>query len=775
MLQYTVIGNTVVKYNKNRDEYYTIPMYSANAIEIKFILDDSWKEYVITAQISNGEKTYNLLLQNNTAFIPADITTGIWNVSIFGIKGEEKRNTTIPSDFCVVEEGFKSDGQPPIPPEPDLYQKLLSEIQKGIEIAQSVRNDADAGKFDGEDGNGIERIELVNKVDKVTTYKIIFTNGEEFEYQITDGADGKNGVDGVGIKKIELVEKIEKTARYKITLTDGNYFEYEVLDGENGKNGITPEITINATVNNTTGTPSVSVEKTGTIENPIFNLSFKNLKGEKGENGRDGTDGKSATITIGEVKTVDPDNPAIVTNTGNETDAVFNFEIPRGKDGQNAEIDLKTLEKVAIKTFIDGNPAMSGSSAEWRIPLIEAYGKSTQGADPTPQSPQEIKSPAVTAVKGTGKNLFKMPQVKEWTKFNIEYVQEIDNGLICKPKGTYANCKSGLFKLKPNTNYSLSGYIESDNLHQSIGIRLFKNILNVPDVDRQVTIAIRKPVSAKNVKVNANFVTDELKDTDEFYLQLACSWQTDDISEVKFTKIQIEYGTTATEYESYKEKTISLSTPVTLRGIPSESGNVTIDDTKYLSDYIGKKEGVYGVFRKTREDFDDGSQNWSAYVSPLDGGFTKPFLKSAKLRLPGICNQGKVSTIQVSGQKNTIMIGFNNTVLYFLGNTFYNPDLPDKGLANWKAHLAENPLKIIAVADEEFFEPLPETDQQALADLKTFYPTSIISWETEDGIGAWTRAEIIHDPTNYIDEKLGQITAQQTALQAEILKIGGSI
>lgn len=637
MLQYAVVENTVVKYNKNRDEYYTIPMYSANAIEIKFILDDSWKEYVITAQISNGEKTYNLLLQNNTAFIPADITAGIWNVSIFGVKGEEKRNTTIPSDFCVVEEGFKSDGQPPIPPEPDLYQKLLSEIQKGIEIAQSVRNDADAGKFDGEDGNGIERIELVNKVDKVTTYKIIFTNSEEFEYQITDGADGKNGIDGVGIKKIELVEKIEKTARYKITLTDGNYFEYEVLDGENGKNGITPEITLNATVNNSTGVPSVSIEKTGTIGNPIFNLSFENLKGEKGENGRDGTDGsngidgidgKSATITIGEVKTVDPDNPAIVTNTGNETDAIFNFEIPRGKDGQSAEIDLKTLEKVAIKTFIEGNPAMSGSSAEWRVPQIEAYGKSTQGAEPTPEAPQEIKSSVVKGIK----------------------------------------------------------------------------------------------------------ITDGAE----------------------------------------QEQSIPLSIPITLRGIPSESGNITIDGQKYLSDYIGQKEGIYGVFRKTREDIVDGSQNWSIYVSPLDGGFTKPFLKSAKLRLPGICNQGKVPTIQVSGQ-NIIIIGFNNTFLYFIGNTFYNSDLPDKGLANWKAHLAENPLKIITVADEETFEPLPAEDAQALANLKTFYPTSIISWETEDGAGAWTRAQIIHDPTNYIDEKLGQITAQQTALQAEILKIGGSM
>ena len=290
MLQYTVVENTVVKYNKNRDEYYTIPMYSANAIEIKFILDDSWKEYVVTVQISNGEKTYNLLLENNTAFIPADITAGIWNVSIFGVKGEEKRNTTIPSDFCVVEEGFKSDGQPAIPPEPDLYQKLLSEIQKGIEIAQSVRNDADVGKFNGEDGNGIERIELVNKVDKVTTYKIIFTNGEEFEYQIVDGADGKNGVDGItptigenGNWFIGDVDTGKPARGEKGEQGEQGLQGIQGIAGQDGKDGTTPDISINATVNNTTGTPSVSVEKTGTIENPIFNLSFKNLKGENAE------------------------------------------------------------------------------------------------------------------------------------------------------------------------------------------------------------------------------------------------------------------------------------------------------------------------------------------------------------------------------------------------------------------------------------------------------------------------------------------------------------
>ena len=43
--------------------------------------------------------------------------------------------------------------------------------------------------------------------------------------------------------------------------------------------------------------------------------------------------GPGATIRIGEVVLVDSDKPLKVTNSGTETDAVLNFEIPRGKDG----------------------------------------------------------------------------------------------------------------------------------------------------------------------------------------------------------------------------------------------------------------------------------------------------------------------------------------------------------------------------------------------------------------------------------------------------------
>lgn len=898
MLQYTVIENTVVKYNKNRDEYYTIPMYSVNAIEIQFILDDSWKDYVITAQISNGEKTYNLLLENNTAFIPADITEGLWNVSIFGVKGEEKRNTTIPSNFIVVNEGFKNDGQPAIPPEPDLYQKLLVEIQKGIDIAQSVKDDADAGSFDG---NGIKEIKLINKVDKVANYKIIFTNGTEFDYQITDGTDGINGVDGVGIKKIEFVEKIDKTAKYKITLTNGNYFEYEILDGENGKDGITPEITVNATVNNNTGTPNVSIEKTGTAENPIFNLSFQNLKGEKGadgQNGADGIDGKSATITIGTVTTVSPDTPASVTNTGTDTDAIFNFEIPKGADGSGASIDYTEVEKLAIKTTIEGNPAMSSSSAEWRVPLIEGYGQSTQVTATGAQllNPLDVKKGLLTdimgtvSVSGTNGQLYRtiFLNLKQGNyNFNIKsgiktltIVRNVKNGeldqsftSIAENGYTFSPEENGVFGISFRFNdkseftdeelYMLnSGSISLDyepytggapspspeypqEIKSSVvtGVKVMgKNLFDISalekdgsfDVEENKITFIKKTANnsliildnvafweaailkspIKKIIIHCEglgssvnliaieimaFTDDSPTITKRFYMSTGGNGSVKPLNAVdvsSLTKIQscrlivsykngeIDYPNgwakgimvefnedpkNPSPYEFFKLREYRLSAPVTLRGIPSESGNVTIDGQKHLSDYIGQKDGVYGVLRKIQSIMLTGDRTWGASQS---GDLTYRFSQTGNFvnQAVGYCDKLPWVTIGLSVDKE--LIGISSNIIYVRVKKERLFDGTSSSFKNW---ISENPLKIITVANEETFEPLPEADQQALKDLKTFYPTSIISWETEDGTGAWTRVEIIHDPTNYIDEKLAEITAQQTALQADILKIGGSI
>lgn len=58
--------------------------------------------------------------------------------------------------------------------------------------------------------------------------------------------------------------------------------------GGSGEGGI-QDIIINASVDETTGIPTVDVTKSGTAKNPVYLFSFKGIKGEKGEKGADGT------------------------------------------------------------------------------------------------------------------------------------------------------------------------------------------------------------------------------------------------------------------------------------------------------------------------------------------------------------------------------------------------------------------------------------------------------------------------------------------------------
>ena len=61
--------------------------------------------------------------------------------------------------------------------------------------------------------------------------------------------------------------------------------------GPKGDLGPTPSISINASVTNTSGSPEATVTKTGTDEAPIFNFTFKGLKGERGQTGMQGVQG----------------------------------------------------------------------------------------------------------------------------------------------------------------------------------------------------------------------------------------------------------------------------------------------------------------------------------------------------------------------------------------------------------------------------------------------------------------------------------------------------
>lgn len=144
---------------------------------------------------------------------------------------------------------------------------------------------------------------------------------------------------------------------------------------------------VTATVDANSGTPSVDVSFTGNIEKTLA-LAFHNLKGPQGEtgpkgdtgdtgpqgpqgeagadgaDGQDGQDGVSPTLSIGTVTTGEAGSNASASITEGDTANSYklNLTIPRGENGQDAEIDPLTANR-ALVSDSSGKVAVSGVTA----------------------------------------------------------------------------------------------------------------------------------------------------------------------------------------------------------------------------------------------------------------------------------------------------------------------------------------------------------------------------------------------------------------------------
>lgn len=144
--------------------------------EVSVDMDEEYRgcDTVVAVMVSAAHpQPVRMAVENGAYSIPSELTreTGSILTCLIGYVGEVQRVTSEQeSQPLVVAKSGPVGGTDPADEQPDLWQKLMETIEETERIAQSVRDDADAGKFKGEKGDKGDPGS--SKVDKITNSEI---------------------------------------------------------------------------------------------------------------------------------------------------------------------------------------------------------------------------------------------------------------------------------------------------------------------------------------------------------------------------------------------------------------------------------------------------------------------------------------------------------------------------------------------------------------------------------------------------------------------------
>lgn len=383
---------------------------SVNVYEVRFEFSPDWDGLTRTAVFKAGSESRSILLdESGECVIPWEVLTKpniALRAGVYGTKGGELVLPTVRENLGVIQDGTEP-GESSQPPTPSVYEQIVDLAAKAEATAQSVREDADAGKFDGPPGpqgatgpqgpqgqqgqrgekgdtgpqgpsgpqgekgdvgdtgpqglkgdtgdtgpQGIQgetgpRGEKGEKGDKGDP-------GPQGQRGDT-GETGPQGETGNGISDISRTSgdgSAGTADTYTVTMTDGSSYSFTVYNGSDGTSFVVKgryDTLAALQAAHPTGNAG-DAWAVGTSESNRIYLwdvdaaSWKDIGSLQGPAGPQGETGATPELTIGEVTTLSPGQSATAKLTGTPENPILNLGIPQGVPGEQVELDA-TLTK----------------------------------------------------------------------------------------------------------------------------------------------------------------------------------------------------------------------------------------------------------------------------------------------------------------------------------------------------------------------------------------------------------------------------------------------
>lgn len=361
---------------------------------------------------------------------------------------------------------------------------------------------------------------------------------------------------------------------------------------------------------------------------------------------------------------------------------------------QQAEAVWRTVVKTGTGLIV------ANDTTEGQPVGLQLQGWTTQDGEPSPENPVDIVNAGKynsetkkykVEVKLTGKNIINIPEISKNTG-TVNIPVFLTRNIYISFQGEMANVTSGQFRISVSYKNGTKLYLYDSGVE--------KGSKFVTDYDNPI--------------VNITYRGTGIQDG-------------------KYTKIQIEYGEEKTEYQEYKEQTVT----------------VTSDRPITKWDRLVEKDGQIGWEYKSKTYEITGSESgiFTGGDSYTQGSSTNMYFKTSEMGI-----KGSSVNVQNAYMKDYIFYpGIWNKAGEFghcINGTEFHLRIPNKiiGISDdalkeekynaYKQYLKKmynekTPLQIFCESITSEFLPLPSEEQETIRELKTYYPTTVFSNDNE--------------------------------------------